>query len=497
MQISVDLVVDYIRLFLINMCVYYSFDKISNNRENRVRNSIILIISNAILVLLFLPIKNNNNSVILFIIFWFAYTVLLSKLTNKKLGYSIIISVIAYAITFVVQTIATVIQFIPYKLLYKIFNKENTYISLVIISIIQIALLYGFFKIKRFKNGFSFLNNKLNDEIAEIIVLNIGIIVMMLYCLMGTYHDEITKNLLITFFVLGLIMFFTIQKMLTMYYKQKLLVDTIEEYKAEVQEKQNEIDKLKNDKQSVSKITHDFYNRQKALELLVTSNMNLDNIDKENTSPSVLKIIEDLTSEYSQRFESVKELPKLAKTEIMEIDNMFSYMQSECVKSNIDFKLKVTGNIHSLINNIIPKNKLETLIGDHLRDAINAVNLEEVDNKEILAIIGIKNNKYEFSAFDTGIDFKIDTLLKLGIEPTTTNKEKGGTGTGFMTTFDTLKETKASLIITEYPTGSKGDYTKCVTIRFDGKGQYKICSHRDKEIKNKAKDGRIKIEKLK
>ena len=52
---------------------------------------------------------------------------------------------------------------------------------------------------------------------------------------------------------------------------------------------------------------------------------------------------------------------------------------------------------------------------------------------------------------DTGVDFEIDTLVKLGLEAVTTNEDRGGTGTGFMTTFETMKETKASLIITEYP----------------------------------------------
>ena len=297
--------------------------------------------------------------------------------------------------------------------------------------------------------------------------------------------------------MLGAIMFFTIKKMLTMYYKQKLLTDTMEEYKKELVEKQNEIDILKQDKKNVSKITHEFYNRQKALELLVASNMSADNIDKENISPNVLNIIESLTNEYSKRFEEIKELPKLDETEMPEIDSMFRYMQRECYNNNINFKLKVIGNIHYLVNNIISKNKLETLIGDHVRDAINAVAVSDIENKEILAILGIKNKKYELSLYDTGVDFTIDTLKKLGLEAVTTNAERGGTGTGFMTTFETLSETKASLIITEYSKTEDATYTKCVTIRFDGKNQYRIYSYRAEELKLACEGNRIKIEGVK
>lgn len=495
MVVNADVIVDYIRLFIINMCVFYCFEKISNYKDNHIRNNVVLIVVNFALVFIFLPIKS-FNSVLLFAVFGLIYAVVLSKLTKKKLGYTVIITVISYAITFVAQTVGIVIQFLPYKLLYRLFHKENIYISLIIITIIQVLFLYGFFKIRKFRNGFTFISNKLNSEIIDIIMLNISIVVTMIYCLTGSYHDEITRNLLMTFFILGIIMLFTIQKMLTMYYKQKLLTDTMEEYKKELVEKQNEIDKLKADKKNVSKITHEFYNRQKALELLVGSNMEVGVINKEGVSLNILKMIESLTNEYSQRFENMKDLPKLETTDIPELDNMFKYMQSECNKNNIEFKLKIVGNIHTLVNNVIAKNKLETLIGDHLRDAINAVNLSHGNNKEILAVLGIKDKKYEFSVFDTGVDFEIDTLLKLGLEPVTTNKDNGGTGTGFITTFETINETKASLVITEYPISQERHYTKCVSIRFDGKNQYKICSYRANEIEKADINSRIKAKML-
>lgn len=494
MDPNMVMIIHYIKLFAVNIGVYYCFEKLLRLEEKRLRNRTIIVVLNLIMILVYMQIRRTVSSVLPYVVMCFTYGIVLSIMTKNKLGYSMIITIISYAISLICQGISVVIQFIPYKLLDVLFNIDNIYLSMVIILTMQFLLLYGFFKIKRFKNGFTFLNNKLNNEIADIVIINIGTLVVLLYCLTGTYHDEITRNLFVTFFMIGIIMFFTIQKMLTMYYKQKLLTDTMEEYKSELVEKQNEIDKLKEDKQNVSKITHEFYNRQKALELLVGSNMEIGDIDKEGISPNVLKIIESLTNEYSERFENMKKLPKLDTTDIPEIDNMFKYMQSECHKNNIEFKLKIMGNIHVLVNNVIPKNKLETLIGDHLRDAINAVNLSESENKEILAVLGIKDKKYEFSVLDTGVDFEVDTLIKLGLEPVTTNAIRGGTGTGFMTTFETMKDTKSSLIITEYPKSKENLYTKCVTVRFDGKNQYRVCSYRAKGIKEKTTDSRIKIE---
>lgn len=230
-------------------------------------------------------------------------------------------------------------------------------------------------------------------------------------------------------------------------------------------------------------ITHEFYNRQKAMELLVKQNINTNNnITEELTNKNILKIIKSLTEEYTEEFNAIKRLPKLEVTEIYEIDNMFKYMQSECEKNNIEFKLKIIGNIHPLVNNIIPKNKLETLIGDHLRDAINAINSVGTGKREILTILGIKNDIYELCIYDTGVDFEIKTLMKLGIEPVTTYANKGGSGIGFITTFETLKQTKASLIITELLPHTENHYTKSVTIRFDGRNEYRICSYRAEQI---------------
>ena len=147
-----------------------------------------------------------------------------------------------------------------------------------------------------------------------------------------------------------------------------------------------------------------------------------------------------------------------------------------------------------MINNKIPQSKLVTMIGDHLRDAIIAIDCSNNTFKSILAVLGENNGTYEFCVFDTGIEFEIETLLKLGLEPATTHKDTGGTGIGFMTTFETMKETKASLIINEMHAMGCTDYTKSVTIRFDGKNEYHIKSYRSEKIKKQMKDNRIIIE---
>ena len=79
---------------------------------------------------------------------------------------------------------------------------------------------------------------------------------------------------------------------------------------------------------------------------------------------------------------------------------MFKYTQSECKNNNIDFNLQINGNIFYMINNLIDKSRLVTLIGDHIRDAIIAINHSDNKNRSIIAILGMKDKYYEFSVYD-------------------------------------------------------------------------------------------------
>ena len=272
-------------------------------------------------------------------------------------------------------------------------------------------------------------------------------------------------------------MYIMIHRTITMQYKHSLLLKTLEEYKEEIDSKDKEIEKLSAEKFNTSKIRHEFYNRQKALELMVKQNISGD-IDVNGVSENILNIVNELTAEYSKECEVIKGLNVLPKTDVVEIDNMFKYMQTECAKKNIEFKLNIQDSIHPLINNHISKNRLETLLGDHIRNAINVLDKSDIEDKEILVVLGLKDGNYEICILDNGEEFSIDVLLKLGKEQVT----MGGTGIGFITTFETLKETKASLVITEY---ESSEYTKSVSFVFDNKCEYVINSYRAKEIMSK------------
>lgn len=487
---NLDTINAIIKTFFVILFTYHIYKKIININFKLMENVIMVIVS-CILSFWYIISKTYVNIILENIILYFLLSFVLAKVTDKPIGYSMIATLIALAISFVTFTIAVVLSF-PFQTLL-----NNKIAMLIGIIIIQEIMIFAIFKVKRLKNGITFIKNKTNSDYIDIVMINIGAIVVFIYCLFGNKDINLTKHILIPFIMLGTIMGIMIQKTFTLYYKQKLLEKNITDYKNDISERDAKIKKLSDEKFEISKLNHEFYNRQKSLELKVKEFVNNANLNTEIASElNVMEQINNLSKEYSSKHEKIKNPSKLPLTEITEIDDMFKYMQNECKENNINFELQINGNIHHMVNNIIEQSKLVTLIGDHIRDSIIAVKSSNNSYRSIIAILGIKDNTYEFCVHDTGIEFRIETLLKLGVEPITTHKDEGGTGIGFITTFETLKETNSSLIIEEKHEIADNDYTKAVIIRFDGKHEYKIRSYRAKEINKKIKDREIIVENI-
>ena len=469
-----EIVLIIVKIFFINLYIMLLNFKIIDKKYNTLNFVGVMLVS-LIITLIYVNIYSYIDNILIIIIMYFIQILFMKIIEKDSMNPLMIVNLISNSIVYIVFVISTVLEF-PIMMFLKI---DSRVIDLIIILIIEAIILIKFATIKRFKYGLTYLQNK-NNEYINIIMITISSVVILIYYLTGNYYENLTKQFIICLIVVGFIMFLLIQKTLTLYYKQKLLHQTIEDYKTEIADKDKKIKELSDEKYKISKLNHEFYNRQKSLEKKVADYVSNVSVETANEL-AITEQIADLSKEYSDKLQNIKHPDKLPTTEIEEIDDMFKYMQSECKKNNIEFKLQINGNIHHMINQIIPKDKLVTLIGDHLRDAIIAINSSNNSFKSIIAILGKADEFYEFCVFDTGIEFELETLLALGTKPITTHKDTGGTGYGFMTTFETLRETKGSLVIEEKHKMSENDYTKAVRIIFDGKAQYRISSYRMKE----------------
>lgn len=472
----------FIKLLGLNLCISYCFMRIINYTHLKNIKKLCITVTSIILSIFTIFLKQYFSTIFSCIIIYWIYTVIFCIITKYKLGYCLIITIFSVSVSCIIHTFSsTIITIFETFLNISI----NTSLFFIIIFIFDFFLIFNFFHIKRFKNGFQFIKSKSQNEYLDIFMVIISILTINVYILVGNYNEINRQYLFYEFILLSILMVVVIQKTFILYQKQKLLEKTLKEYEQEIKEKDEKIDKLLSEENKLVKANHEFYHRQEALKhKLINLKETSENFAEEYGE--ILARINNLSDEYKSKTENSNILHKLPKCEITELDDMFSYMQSECFKNNIEFILKINGNIHSLINNIIPKDRLETLIGDLIRNSIIAINYSNKEYRSIMAILGIKEDSFEFCIYDSGIEFEINTLLKLGLEKATTHSDNGGTGIGFITTFETLKLCNASLIINEL-SPSKNNYTKSITIRFNNKLEYIVNSYRFSEFSNISK----------
>ena len=495
---TVDIVNRIIKIFFINFLTYYVVTKIINYKNTNIIKYIAIFITSIMLAIIEVSLVKIMPTLPVIVFMYVIYSFVNSKITNNTVNYSLVLTFISLTITYLIYLISIILAGILVKTLNLNISKNHILI-LFITVLIETIILYAIFKIKRIRNGIAFLQDpeKVNN-VGIIGMIFIGIVLIIYSIIQDTIHTRyIFWGMVIEFICVCI----WVNKKITTYYKQKLKEKTIEELEIEIKERDEEINKILEENKEIATINHKYSNRIKSLENFSHQIMSKPElVEKMETEfgedfINFEKQINNVSEEYTKEIEdSIQHKNHLEKTGIFGIDNILEYMSNEAIKHNIKFNLKIHENIQYMIENIIDQSKLETLLGDHIKDAIIAINSSENTYKELLVEIGEIENCYQVCIYDTGIEFEISTLLNLGLKAITTHKLTGGSGIGFMTTFETLKATKASLIIEErHPIDDK-DYTKAVRIKFDGKHEYKICSYRSKEIQNKKKDTRIIIE---
>lgn len=483
MQIDpLEAIVDIIRLYFINLYTYYMNFKIVNKSVIKKKWEIPIICILIFLITLINKFVKDTLNFSYSIISEIILIGILFLIRNKsKLGYSIIITIISLTVNYILFIISVFFNFIVFY----IFEIKNDYINVFIIVIIYMILLYIFLKIKRFKKGFDFLKSKFENEYFDILILNVSCIILFTIVILSNYDQLLAQKLTMALYIFAIMMFITIQKSLQLYYKQKMLVKDLEETKVELEDKKKEVAELEKENLEFSKVSHSIAHKQKALEYklneLSMKSEIADEIDIKDR-------IENLSAGLSK-----EQVVVLDKTGISEIDDMLSFMQSECVKNKIDFQLQLSGNIYTMINHYVDKEELEILLADHIKNAIIAIGYGDNVNKSILVRLGKLDGNYGLYVYDSGIEFEIDTLLNLGKKPSTTHKDSGGTGMGFMNTFDTLRKHKASFIIEEYGKPVKDNFTKALKFKFDNKNEFKICTYREEEIKKEDKENSLVV----
>lgn len=489
---DINFFISIIKLYFISIFTFYAYSKIIGYKRFYICKTLLFIFI-CLFISIFCTIINyllnfTLSIITLFILLTFSFCLY----SRKKIGFTMILTLISLSLNYLLHFISLILSFIITQHI-----NYSYWIDLLLIMLFHFLLIYLLFKKRRFKNGFSFLQNIEKSECFDILILNVTVTILCSYILISTANIYFILSISVNIIIFAIIMFTTIQKTLTLYYKQKLMKQQIEETNKELENKDKIIEKLQAENINFSKISHSIAHRQKSLEYkldkLISSKISDTNLSStENLKSEINKISED----YLSSINNIKTIPDLQKTGIPKIDDMLSYMQSECFKNKINFILNIKGNIYYMTNHYISVDKLELLLADFIKNSIIAITCSKNINRTILLVLGYVNSSYELRISDTGIEFEIDTLRNLGCTATTTHKDTGGTGYGFMNTFDTLREFKASLVIEEIGLPNISNYTKSIKVIFDNKNEFIIRSYRYNEMKNLQFNSKAILEEL-
>lgn len=475
-----EFLITFIKMFIFNYCSKFTFFKIKKHYTiSKNKETIILLVN--ILITTFYSIMYSlvemKNVAVNNAFFYIIYILIVSIISKHGFQETFVLGIISIAITYISMFISTTVTFV-FLMITSSDITVHRIVEYAIIGIMEFSVIYLFFKIKRYKNGLSFLSKKNN-------ITSLGVFISVFLIIAFILIGKNTKDILVdTYCTIGLVtgalfMSYWLKTSITKYYKERMKDRTVELQSEQLKEKDEIITNLNQELSNVLEINHKYNKRLCAMEKAIGNFGDKLNFNEEFAKEysEILDSLKNLSKEYKQEFENYNILPK---TNIFSLDNLLDYMKTEAIRNNIEFDLEINGNINELIEKHISKSKLETLLGDHITDAIIAINARDNSNKKIKVIMGKDKEFYKISVLDTGIEFEIETLLKLGLERITTHKDSGGTGIGFMTTFETLKECKASLVIEEY--NNEKDYTKSVNVIFDGKSEYNINSYRAEKI---------------
>ena len=474
--------VDFLVIYFMFLYTYYTNMKFINQKLNK--KMILVAIQILFLTLICIILDNILGYLYSVMIRVLLLSYLFNKTSSINLSKSIVITVLSTSINYILYIFSMLLSFVFFNFT----GIQNEYINIIIMLTFYTAIVLLILRVKKLKNGISFLYKKIENDFLVMVILNISVIILFSIIILANYNVISSNTFGIGFVIIAITLFITIQESLQLYYKQKMLVKDLEETKLELENEKKEVEALEKENLEFSKVSHSIAHKQKSLEHKLNElSMKSEIADELDIKDRIENLDKDLRE---------KTVIVLDKTGIDEIDDMISYMQSECVKNKIDFQLQLNGNIYTMINHHIEKEELEILLADHIKNAIIAIGYGDSVNKSILVRLGKIDGSYGLYVYDSGIEFEIDTLLNLGKKPSTTHKDSGGTGMGFMNTFDTLRKHKASFIIEEYGKPVKDNFTKALKFKFDGKNEFKICSYREEEIKNKDKENSLIVEKL-
>lgn len=461
-----------IYLFSVYVCSAFIF--LNYTRIKASRKIVISLLSFSFVVSILCQWLGGTENLIIKLLYILVLLITLLLFDKANMYFNSPLVIISIAITLCVQYLSTIIAGTCFYFIYRDISKI---IITLTSSVLQFCICVLVSKIKIIKRGFDYLSD--NSRYGLGLLLSSYILgISLLLTQTSIISSEIGAILFVGVPLVIVSFVLWIRDIVQRYYKNKLQ-DRMDEYtQKEMEDKDKRIERLEAEVTALAKQVH------RDNHLMTSVDRSVQELAACDSAEQREQIVGEIHTLYLERNDSIaKEQQKnkiLPSTGFALIDSSLSELYVKAAARGISFDLTVNEEPYYLVNNIISQTDLQTLLCDHIKDAIIAVESAGITDGRILVTIEKKDSIYEIAIRDNGVDFDVDTLARIGKEQVTTHADDGGSGIGFMTTFETLHKTKGSLIITEYE--QKTPFSKSIAFVFDGLNRFVISTYRKEEL---------------
>lgn len=483
-----------LRYIPIMLCGNYIYHKLLNLKNYSKQTSLFDFFSilTIIIISYFLPSYLQYLLLPIILLLPFIYFSCTTNVKSETIFTTLVISYsICYGFLYLSSVLVLLIIHLPIYVIFHITITNYTFLRFLV-ACLQIFLCILPFRLKRLKNGMPFLQNQL--------VSNLGVFTgsLILFCSMiiSTLNSKMPNNIakfylmLLPFvFIFFIFIFIWWKNQIQQTYLLKLKEREFTRLEEQLSSCEQQLSDLKAENQELSKLIHRDNKLIPSMQLAVHEFMELANENpditfKANEDTTVFQqkgeaLLAQLEKEMAERSNIITLLSQKGKqlpsTNVPSVDHLLNYMLHRSMKDGIDFDFSLTGNVRYMTEEVLSETDCLTLLADLLENAVIATKANA--GTHVFLHIGVIEKMYTIDVWDSGIPFTKETLYYLGKKRYTTHKKEGGSGIGLMSIYELAKKYDASLVIDE--TSSETQlYTKKISVMFDGKQQYRLCTGR-------------------
>lgn len=462
--------------FFLFLCSIYSSGKLLSQWGNIKGKKIILVLifscivsTIALLIHCCIPEASMIGMIVISMIVY-------SHMLNVNANRSIIVTVIGYGISYLSYSLSAFILSVLMFTYEKITQQSSGILPYFFVGPIQLLFIILLFRIRRFQHGIPVFRHIKNDDMG--VYLSITVLMGVFILGLNDHTPIVIPVIMCLLFMCGLALFYWWKNCITRDYLTQLNQREKQDLQKEIDKLHRELTALQVDHDRLSRVVHKDNKLIPAMELAVSQF--LYSVAQEERQPSqtqqAQQLLEQLKTLSKERAgiivnyeEANQTLPSLG---LGSLDALFRFMMQKANMSGISFDLLPENGISQILTQTISESDASTLLADLVENALIATSHSEQE-KAVRVKLGVDTDILYISVYDSAPPFPPEVLDRWGVERITTHADDGGSGVGMMTIYELCQKYRASFEIKQTQTISP--YRKCITIRFDGLGAFRVC----------------------